>query len=455
MNTPTSYRGVLIAAAIAAVAFVAGRLTHSRTPAAEASAKTTFESSREARRTSPEARSTLKDPTRDADVLSGLLATPAENLVSIAEGIGRLVALDGAATSRAWQSLATRVPRPDYVGSLVAAYLWSCQVALDPETPLPHGWGLESFPGLKASIALRDDLDQIRTDLLAGKKVPYAERRMFFEDAISKDPVGSFAIWLKNHDRDTSLDELPWFQRAMENAAHRNQLLGALENSIPDPAWRAELLAMLLRDWTIADPEAALGWINDPRMAPYKDRLRITYADTLCRVYPQAAWSLSEELPREVRLAAQFSAAQILAQEEPLMGIERVNALEDPRQREEVVSYFGETLAIYHYDEWQKWRDTLSPAEQNKVNEAAFESWVGADTPAALAWLEKRPPGPAKLAMMSDFASRFSSAQPEVVSQWIRTLPNPDDRVSAVVAGLRGMSDADHAGIRKLLEAAR
>jgi hypothetical protein len=453
MKSPISYRGALSAAALATVAFVAGRLTHSAVSTAQV-AENNAESSREIR--SPqETQPVLKNPTRDADVLTGLLATPAERLVAIAEGIGRLVALDTAATLRAWQSLGTRVPRSDYVGSLVAAYLWSRQAAINPETPLPEGWGLESFPGLKASLAIRDNLDQIRSDLLAGKKVPYAERRMFFEDAVSKDPVGSFAIWLKNHTKDDILDELPWFQRAMEDPAHRDDLLAAIEGSVGDAVWRSDLLEQLIRGWAAADAVAALEWISNPKLAAYKERLRVAYADTLCRVDPQAAWSLSEDLPRDVRLAAQFSASQILAQQNPQMGIARVNAIKDPKQREEVVSYFGETLAIYHYDEWQKWRDTLPPDEQNKVNEAAFESWVGADAPAALAWLEKRPPGPAKLGMISEFASKYSSGQPEVVSAWIRTLPSGNDRLTAVVAGLRGMSDADHQGIRKLLEAAR
>ena len=455
MISPIKYRGAIFAAAIAALAFVAGRLSHPSVREEKTPAKNTFERLGKPGRAALEAPPVLKDPTRDADVLSGLLATPSENLVSIAEGIGRLVALDTGAKLRAWHSLATRVPRSDYVGSLVAAYLWSCQAAVHPETPLPVGWGLDSFPGLKASIAMRDNLDQIRDDLLAGKKVPYAERRMFFEDAISKDPVGSFAIWLKNHTKESSIDELPWFQRAMEDPAHRDGLLAAIESSVGDPAWRSDLLAHLIRGWAAADAVAALNWINDPKLAAYKDRLRVTYADTLCRIDPQAAWSLSEDLPRDVRLAAQFSASQLLAQEHPQTGIERVNAIKDPAQREEVVSYFGETLAIYHYDEWQKWRATLPLEEQNKVNEAAFESWVSADAPAALAWLEKRPPGPAKLGMISEFASKYSAGQPEVVSAWIRTLPSTNDRLTAVVAGLRGMSDADHEGIRKLLEAAR
>ena len=403
----------------------------------------------------PTVNAALQSENHDEDVLTGLLLTPSEELVAITEGVGKLARLDSSAAARAWNSLTQRPPRDDYVGSLVAAFLWSRQVALYPDTPLPAGWGLENYPGLKATIQMRPNLEQVREDLLAGKPVPYAERRLFFQDALSKEPVVAFSLWLNGYSAEARMDEVSWFGRLLENPEQRAALLKTLNDSPLDKDARCGLLSQLISEWTAKDPAAVEAWINDPALAPYQEQLRATYAAIRCRTNPQEAWSLSEELPPEARFSAQLTASSILAREQPDMGIQRINEITDPGQREEMLKFFGQQLATSHYDKWLQWRDSLPQAEQDQANESGFQDWVTTDTAAALKWLETRPPGPQKMELMSQFASRFSMNNPEEVAAWIRTLPNPNDRLTAAMSGLRGLPDTDHDAIRKILDALR
>jgi hypothetical protein len=381
-----------------------------------------------------------------------LLFTPEDDLVAVAEGLRDLFALSGADTLAAWRSMAQRPPRSDYVGSLVAAYLWSRQAALDRDTPVPGGWGLENYPALAAMLHSREDAERVRAALLSGQPVSMRERRLFFMDSIQKDPVGSFSLWIASYGGDSHLDEIPWFHRMMESDAQRAALMAALASSPLAEAEKSELLARLFSAWTARDPKAAEAWLNDPAVASYQERLRIAHADQRVRSDPQNAWSLSERLPADQRVSAQISAAAILARDNPDLGISRVAELPPGEQRAALVNTFGENLALFNYEKWLSWRATLDPSEQDSVSQAAFESWVDADPNAALAWMSKLPAGPVKRSVVAEFASRFAREDPGAVVNWIRTLPDSKDRLTAVVAGLRSLPDDDHANQVILLQ---
>lgn len=385
--------------------------------------------------------------------LSHLLFTPQDEVVHVAEGLRELFLLSGPDQSNAWRSLSQRSPRNDYVGSMIAAYLWSRQAAVDSKTPLPEGWGLENFPGLVEMFQSRDDLDWIRSALTRGEAVSSQERRLFFLEAVRTDPVGCFKLWIKDFDGESHLDEIQWFHQLLDDPSQRSALLGSLSCSSISQEEKAELLGKLLASWCGRNPSAAKAWLDDPAVAPYREKLLIAYADQQIRTNPQNAWNLSEALAPDHRLSAQISAAGILARDTPEMGIEKLAELPPGEHRQKLMTSFGESLAMFHYSRWLDWRNDLHPAEQDMVNQAAFESWLNAEPSAALGWMEKLPNGPMKASLMSEFASQFASEETAAVAAWIRTLPDPDDRLTAVVSGIRGIPSEQHQKIRMMLEA--
>ncbi len=389
-----------------------------------------------------------------SDVLGAILCTPESDLVGVCRGIGALVRLDDAGALAAFRRLATRPPRSDYVGSLVAAYLWSRAARSDPACARPEGWGLENFPGLSPDLLAVRGLASIREALMQNRPVSFDERKAFFTQSFRDDPIGTFELWLRGVNDSDRMDEMGWFSEAVADPSNRAEAIRRLIRSGMQPEQVASLIDRLAGVWMLQDPQGYEQWLNDPLLASCRDRLQQLYIARRCTIDPSAAWALTEALPADMRAAARRNGSRVLAADKPDLGMNYLAGVTDPNERREIVKVFGESLAVRHFDKWKGWRDSLPPAEQDAVNEAAFESWVVEDVAGALEWLRKQPNGPAKTGMITETASRYAMDQPETMAEWIRTLPDKNDRLSAVIAGLRAMPADAHEDLRILMEAA-
>jgi len=395
------------------------------------------------------------DRSAGSDALGAILCTPESDLLGVCRGIGDLVRLDDAGAQAAFRRLAARPPRTDYIGSLVAAYLWNRSAKSNPECPKPEGWGLENFPGLSPDLLEVRDLTSIREALLQNRPVSFEERKTYFTQSFRTDPIGTFDLWLRGVNDNDRMDEMGWFSEAVVDPANRTEAVRCLIRSGMQPEQVASLIDRLAGTWMLQAPKAYEQWLNDPLLASCRDRLQELYIARRCTVDPSAAWALTEALPANMRAAARRNGSRILATDKPELGMNYLAGVTDPNERREIVKVFGESLAVRHFDKWKSWRDSLPPAEQDAVNEAAFESWVVEDVAGALAWLRKQPDGPAKTGMITETASRYATDQPETMAAWIRTLPDKNDRLTAVIAGLRSMPADAHEDLRTLMEAAK
>jgi hypothetical protein len=452
----TSVRYIIPVLAFASGIAVAPRFHAPREANPAQSASPTLPEAKDAGRYSPHGGGPSRAPVERADaVLATLLATPSDDLVGIASGVGRLTALPDTEAAKGYQSLDTRPRRRDYIGSLVAAYLWSRVASGDPATPLPQGWDLEQFPGLLPQAGANRDLGRLRELIIAGQPVSYEERRWFFNESLREDPIGTLGIWLKNFSGENQLDEMAWFRRVMESPTSRSAALNTLMGAGLAHGDITGVIDRLSAEWMLADPAGYEKWLNEPRLSPYRESLLKLYASRRCENDPAEAWHLSAMLPENVRMAAQLRGSRNLAETDPQLGIRHLADIAEPEARLPLVRAFGENLAIYHYEDWVKWRDGLPQQEQDAVNQSSFETWVARDVEAALAWLQTRPNDAEKAAMIAETSSRFARQEPEAVAEWIRTLPDPDARLGAVIAGIRSMPPDAYEDVRKLLDAAR
>jgi len=200
----------------------------------------------------------------------------------------------------------------------------------------------------------------------------------------------------------------------------------------------SDTVAFLARNWINRDPEEVEKWLQEPAQADIRESAmnEVIHARTMENASDAWAWCQSHPLSEERRRYTLGYSSQHLANERPEEGIKLIADLKDAEDRREVIGKFGPILAGGDFDQWQRWRDTLSPTEQDVANESAFHVWARRDVSAAVQWLNTQPSGETKDGMIVTLISVYAAQDPKNAVEWIRTIPDTTRRRAAVSQAL-------------------
>ena len=143
-----------------------------------------------------------------------------------------------------------------------------------------------------------------------------------------------------------------------------------------------------------------------------------------------------------------MSAAQ-LANRDPAAGARLIASLGSAPEREAAIREYARTLAANDLETWKRWRDTLPETER-----AAFDQWAFFEPEAAVEWLQKQGPGPARDDMVLTLVDVYAAKDPIVAAEWIQSIPDAGRRRNAAVAALASVGPSDLETVRLLLAAA-
>ncbi len=400
---------------------------------------------------------TFQSPSTKAprDLFEEILALQANEPAQTVILLASLVSIEDAGVREMWAYLLRTAPRLDGPASLMAAYLWQRMDAIEPGTPMPDGWELDRFN--LAAEEQREELHaNIHQRLLAGELVTDDERKLFFAEEISRDPLAAVNLWVALTRDGDSVRELSLFARAFMDEALRDKLLAAItawNAKQQHPASEAFLLSILMEDWLASSPAEVEQWLSSPERASLRDELLGNLATQMAGDDPIKAWEWSAKLPEAQRLSAQITTLTEMAIRDPEMGIKQLESVKDEAARKELVKTFSLHHSVGDYDQWQTWRDSLpSKTEQDSANVAAFETWMSRSLEDALQWLGTFE-GPQRMDLLSSMALRNSSNDPDGVAAWIKSLSTPEQRKEVGAAALRGIPQSDQKAMETILNA--
>jgi hypothetical protein len=378
-----------------------------------------------------------------------------DDMVAMIGSIGVVTGLTDAEVRIAWAELAKQTPTKTFGGSLTATYLWSRMVRMGEEVWPPQGWGVEEKKVAVQSEIARHDMAKILGKMVAGAQVSEIERRVALTEAVRADPLEAVKLMCRSTRPGDYQSSAPFLSAAMTRPESREAIMAELRKWHEGGGSLPDTIAFVARSWINQDPQAVERWLGEPAQADIREATmnEVINARTMTNPGDAWAWCQSAGLSDERRRETLGYSSQHLANENPREGMSLIAGLEDPEDRREVIGKFGPILAGSDFDQWQQWRETLTPVEQKVAGDAAFHVWARKDLDGAVDFLSAQPSGEAKDQMISTLISVHAASRPEKAVEWIRQISNSDRRHQAVSAALSYIGFDDLERSRKILNA--
>lgn len=377
-----------------------------------------------------------------------------DDMVDMIGNIGAITRLTDAEVRIAWVELAKQTPTKTFGGSLTATYLWSRMVRMGEEVWPPQGWGVEEKKVAVQSEIARHDMAKILEKMEAGTQVSEIERRVALTEALRTDPLEAVKLMCRTTKPGDYQNSAPFLSAAMTRPESREAIMAEIRKwhggggSLPDT------IAFIARSWINRDPEGVERWLKEPAQADIRaaSMNEVINARTMSNPGDAWAWCQSAEISEERRRYTLGYSSQYMANENPEEGMRLIAGLKDTEDRREVIGKFGPILAGSDFDQWQQWRETLSPAEQVTAGESAFHVWARQDLDGAVDFLAGQPSGETKDQMISTLISVHAAARPELAVEWIRKISGSERRSQAVSAALSYIGYEDLERSRQILD---
>ena len=384
--------------------------------------------------------------------IEAMRTTDPSDMLAMLEAIGVMTRMTDAEARQAWLGLQGQTPVPGFGNSLRVLYLWARMTRMGESVEVPRGWGAEQYQQAIETEKVRADLAALRQRMEAGDGLAEAERRIVLTATVGEDPLKAVEMWSRTTLPGDFMNDAKWLAGALERSDQRNEIMARLRE------WQsggnlAGAVSMLANRWIAKDPAAVEQWLQEPAQADIRDALMVEVANARALTEPVQAWEWSKRLEGKERLQALRTGAMQLAAREPERGIELIGGLEDPVERETAVKNFANILAAQDFEGWQEWRNSLPAAERDMANESAFPLWVNIDVGEAVDWLRTRPQGAGRDEMVGVLVNYYAGRDPEVCSEWIRTIADVDRRKEAVGVALSNVGPHDLEKIRTILAA--
>jgi hypothetical protein len=317
--------------------------------------------------------------------------------------------------------------------------LWGRLGRMGQDPPLPPGWGVEDMVVAVASERARrggeQGTEKIMERLESGEPVSDTERRVVFGQMARANPLGAVKFWCRVTPPGDFEHDAPWLADALTDPATRSAVMAEVRK------WQAGgdvagTTSFLAGNWLRRDPAAVAQWLAEPAQADIRPALLPEVIAARAGANPAETWNWAQTLPEQQRRQTLEMSAAHLAGTDPEGGMKLIAALPASAARREIVTKFGEALAGQDFARWRQWRDTLPRAEQDAVNASAFTSWVIEDGTNAVAWLQARPVGADKDALVTVLVETYAKDDPAGAARWIASIPDPARREEAFHSAL-------------------
>ncbi len=388
-------------------------------------------------------------------LLDRLLFADSTDMVGLVEALGELTRLDAASVRRAWSSVVKRHPLDTMGGSATVVYLWSRMTNLGDKVEIPRGWGADQFASTIELVKVRENMPALLERMRAGETLGAAERRAIFIDLARENPLDAVRLWTASTRPWDFRTDARWLGAALSDPGSREAAMGELrrwQNQQGGDLGGATLA--LAWEWIARDPAAVERWLHEPAQADVRGTVMQQVLNVRALSDPRQAWTWSESLPDSERQRALGMSAAQLANRDPAEGARLIAGLRATAEREAAIREYGKTLAANDLEGWKTWRETLPENERAVANRAAFDLWAFHEPQAAVDWLGRQAPGPAKDELMMTLVDVYATREPSVAAKWIQSIDDPARRRSAAVSALSGAGPENLETVRTILAAA-
>jgi hypothetical protein len=381
-----------------------------------------------------------------------MTTTDPADMLSMLEAIGGLTQMTDAEIHAAWDDYANRTPVSTFGNSLGVLYLWARMSRMGEEVEVPAGWGAEQYVQAIETEKSRRELPALTQRMEGGEGLSEAERRAVMTRLAKEDPAKAVDLWCRTTRPEDYVNDSKWLSGALTAPGSRETIMARLRE------WQKGkdlpgVVSFLAKDWISKDPAGAERWLMEPSQADVRSAMMREVSVSRALADPVSAWKWSEGVEGEARMEALRMAAGQLAIRDADQGIKFIAELAEPAERDIALKNFASTLAAQEYEKWETWRDGLPEVEQAVVNESAFPLWVNKDVAAATDWLNTRPAGEARDAMISTLVTHYAGKENATCVQWIRTISDVSRRRDAVGAALSNVGPHDLEQIQAILAA--